>query len=160
VTKLRDQVLEFSEAFGVAVRHTPGVPDDETVRLRLRLIAEEFLELLDACNLDTADAHDAILKCIADYPLHGCVGREEGKSVYIEAFADACADLDYVVEGSRLAFGIDGEPIADEVHAANMRKLGPDGKPIYRESDRKVIKPKGWVGPNHEPILIAQGWQP
>lgn len=40
----------------------------------------------------------------------------------------------------------------DEVHAANMRKLGPDGKPIYR-ADGKNIKPAGWVGPNHRRIF-------
>jgi predicted HAD superfamily Cof-like phosphohydrolase len=29
------------------------------------------------------------------------------------------------------------------VHENNMRKLGPDGKPIFRE-DGKIIKPEGF----------------
>lgn len=33
------------------------------------------------------------------------------------------------------------------VHEANMAKLWPDGKPRYRESDGKVLKPEGWIPP-------------
>jgi hypothetical protein len=35
MTKLRDQVAEFSRAFGVPMRDRPGIPDDDTVKLRL-----------------------------------------------------------------------------------------------------------------------------
>lgn len=49
--------------------------------------------------------------------------------------------------------------INEAVHKANMSKLGEDGKPIYRESDNKILK-----GPNFRPpeediveILKAHG---
>ena len=34
-----------------------------------------------------------------------------------------------------------------EIHRSNMAKLGPDGRPIYRD-DGKVMKPEGWTPPN------------
>jgi predicted HAD superfamily Cof-like phosphohydrolase len=62
------------------------------------------------------------------------------------------ADLDYVVEGTRLEFGIDGEPIAAEVHRANMAKtegpVAPDGK---------RLKPPGWTPPDIAGVLRKQG---
>lgn len=42
--------------------------------------------------------------------------------------------------------GIPLEEIDEAVHKANMSKLGADGKPIYRESDNKILK-----GPNFRP---------
>jgi predicted HAD superfamily Cof-like phosphohydrolase len=39
----------------------------------------------------------------------------------------------------------DLEQALRRVHQSNMSKLGPDGKPIYRE-DGKVLK-----GPNYQP---------
>lgn len=46
---------------------------------------------------------------------------------------------------SAKAYGIDLDTIVAYIHRSNMTKLGEDGKPIYRESDRKVIK-----GPNYQ----------
>lgn len=39
------------------------------------------------------------------------------------------------------------------VHAANMRKLWPDGKP-RRNEHGKIIKPEGWCGPERELAAI------
>jgi predicted HAD superfamily Cof-like phosphohydrolase len=60
---------------------------------------------------------------------------------------DALADLVYFALGTAVEMGTDLEPIFEIVHRANMNKLGPDGKPIYRESDGKVLKPKEWTPP-------------
>jgi predicted HAD superfamily Cof-like phosphohydrolase len=62
-------------------------------------------------------------------------------------FVDAICDQLYFIYGTALALGIPLEACFNAVHDANMAKLGPDGKPIYRESDGKVQKPEGWVGP-------------
>ena len=154
---LREQVAEFHKAMGVEGRLTPGVPSDDVVRLRLRLIAEEFLELLEASFdrhedgyvTSMREAH-AWIKSVID------VGRVR---VDLPEFADACADLDYLVEGSRHVMGIDGGPIAAEVHRSNIDKCGPDGKVRYRP-DGKVLKPEGWAGPDICGCLVKQGWQP
>jgi predicted HAD superfamily Cof-like phosphohydrolase len=64
------------------------------------------------------------------------------------AIADALADLVYVVLGTAVEHGFTRfEEIFAEVHAANLRKLGPDGRPTYR-GDGKVTKPRGWSKPD------------
>jgi predicted HAD superfamily Cof-like phosphohydrolase len=64
--------------------------------------------------------------------------------------ADAIADIIYLAVGTAVELGIDIERIVDIVHQANMNKLGPDGKPIYKP-DGKIAKPEGWVPP--EPLI-------
>lgn len=58
------------------------------------------------------------------------------------------ADLVYVTYGYAATFGWDLDEAVRRVHASNMSKLGPDGKPIYRD-DGKVLK-----GPNYEPPYL------
>lgn len=144
MSKLHDQVLEFHRKFGQPVVEKCAVPDDATVRLRLRLIAEEFFELLEAAGVapdQDQEVSDAI-----------CIARLR---VNLPAFVDALADLDYVIEGARIAFGVDGDPIADEVHRANMAKEnGP------KRDDGKILKPPGWTPPDIEGELVKQGWRP
>lgn len=54
--------------------------------------------------------------------------------------ADAIADLLYVVIGTAVAYGLDIEPIFEEVHSSNMTKF-IDG---YRREDGKWIKGKSY----------------
>ncbi len=70
----------------------------------------------------------------------------------LAAVQSTLAGLVYTLNGVVNAWNIPLRPFWDEVHAANMRKLGPDGKPL-RDAGGKVIKPPGWVGPNHGPIF-------
>lgn len=131
VSDIRRQVEAFHRAMGQPVVEKPTVPSPERLELRLKLIAEEFEELLEACGAYYF-AKDQIFR------------KNDGYTDLVEV-ADALADLDYVIEGMRLELGINGKPIADEVHRSNMSKLGPDGKPVVRE-DGKIIK-----GPNYSP---------
>jgi len=66
---------------------------------------------------------------------------------------DALIDLQYVLDGAFLSFGLHGVKTAafNEVHRSNMSKLGEDGKPIRREGDGKVMK-----GPNYFKPDMAQ----
>lgn len=113
------KVGEFMESFGQEVKETPEFPSDKIIELREKLIAEEFKEYIEAVN-----SRDII------------------------GIADALSDLLYVVYGAGHAYGIDLDLTFNIVHDSNMSKLGPDGKPMYRE-DGKVMK-----GPNfHEPDL-------
>lgn len=116
-----NKVGEFMEAFGQEVKDTPEFPDEKIVQLRDKLIDEEFKEYREAiANRD------------------------------IVAVADALSDLLYVIYGAGHAYGIDLDLTFNIVHDSNMSKLGPDGKPMYRE-DGKVMK-----GPNfHEPDLTV-----
>jgi predicted HAD superfamily Cof-like phosphohydrolase len=142
---LRNRVRQFMTAFHQHIADKPSIPPDDVVRLRARLIAEEAFEFLRACfgELHFADWQKLVLNTID----HASV------SVDLPAVTDALADLDYVDEGTRLAFGIDGQPIADAVHAANMAKVGG-----HKDEYGKWRKPEGWQPPDIVRLLQEQGW--
>ncbi len=150
----RARVSEFHDAFGVPKPSRPCIPSEERVRLRMRLIAEEFAELMGSClgkpsPFDhTAWEYWNLLDSWKEYVDKAPV------RVDLPEFADALCDLDYVIEGTRLEFGIDGEPIEAAVHAANMAKAGG---PIV---NGKISKPDGWRPPDIAVELAKQGWTP
>lgn len=145
---LREQVSEFHRAMGQPIAFKPAVPDRERVTLRLRLIAEEFLELVQAC-----DAPEFAFKEAEHWIAQTIAGCGTPRDVDIVSVADALADIDYVVEGTRLEFGIDGQSIADAVHRSNMTKVG--GLVV----NGKVQKPPGYKKADIRAELIAQGWE-
>jgi predicted HAD superfamily Cof-like phosphohydrolase len=151
-SKLRSQVRAFHEAFSVPVLTRPQVPSDERVRLRLRLIAEEFFELLEAC-VDLKHRATAGRFGELDHWLDAVV-KESALKVNLPELADALGDLDYVIEGTRLEFGINGEPIADEIQRSNMAKVGGPVLP-----GGKIGKPDGWTAPDIAGELRKQGWE-
>lgn len=116
-----EDVRTFMETFGQEVRTEPSFPSSDVQNLRISLIEEEFCEFVDA--IDDGD---------------------------IVGVADALTDILYVVYGAGLAFGIDLDACFKEVQRSNMSKVGPDGKPIFRE-DGKVLK-----GPNYSPPDLAK----
>lgn len=119
-------VVEFHEAFSLPAPDVPPVrPDSELVRLRMRLIREEFDEVMAELKalLAVKDADSTI-------------------EVYRLLLKELC-DLRYVTEGAAVVFGLPIDDAYAEVHRSNMSKLGPDGRPMHRE-DGKVLK-----GPNY-----------
>jgi predicted HAD superfamily Cof-like phosphohydrolase len=163
---LRDQVIKFHEAFCPDQRTgegPPSIPSVDTVRLRLRLITEEYFEALSSIlpfdlNKMPVDhfnfqrrVHSQLL--LARSTIEDAIHHYGGNAVDIAELADALADLDYVVEGTRIAFGIDGKPIADEVHRSNMTKVG--GK---RREDGKWEKPDSYSPADIKGELKKQGW--
>lgn len=147
MSKLRDQVTEFHIAMDVPLIETPKVPSDERVRLRAALIAEECFETLSAMFVFDVTQRKAMISIMRACELAPV-------SVSMINVADGMADLDYVVEGTRLEFGIDGDPIAVEVHRANMTKvtgpIAPNGK---------RLKPLGFIPPAIDKELTLQGWK-
>lgn len=114
---ISQQVREFHKTYSQPIRTIPTINVPER-KLRLDLILEEVKELQDALEADD-----------------------------IVEVADALGDIAYVVFGAALTFGIPLDEIIDEIHRSNMSKLGADGKPIYRESDRKVLKGESYFAP-------------
>jgi predicted HAD superfamily Cof-like phosphohydrolase len=150
---LREQVREFHIAMGVpADAPRPTVIPDERVRLRARLIAEEFFETMEAMFDDSVDAKRGYGLAYAAQIVRAVLDQSTVQ-IDMPALADGLADLDYVVEGTRLEFGLDGAPIAAEVHRANMAKVG--GK---KREDGKIEKPPGWQAPDIAGELKKQGW--
>jgi len=117
-----NQVREWHERFHAPVLHEPALPAGRR-ELRLSLLEEEIKELREAV--------------------------EAGDMVEV---LDALCDIQYVLDGAFLEFGL--HPVKDaafaEVQASNMSKLGEDGRPILRE-DGKILK-----GPNFRPPNLAQ----
>ena len=145
---LREQLVEFHQAVSQPVVLRPAVPADDRVRLRAALIMEEAFECLAAMlyiDEATAEGREAVMRLIADGFVH----------VNLPALVDGLADLDYVVEGTRLELGVDGVPVAAEVHRANMTKatgaVAPNGK---------QMKPPGFRPPDIAGELEKQGWKP
>ncbi len=152
---LRTQVKEFHAMTNNPDRANPGPIADSRVRLRASLIAEEFFETMQAMFIDVPQA-DQLHYSLGD--LKVMVANRIAKctiNVNMPEMADGLADLDYVVEGTRLEFGIDGGPIAKEVHRTNMLKLtGPT------RADGKRMKPEGWTPPDIVGEIKLQGWEP
>lgn len=90
-----NQVAEFHKTFKHPIKDTPAIPAKERADLRVSLLAEELDELKQA---------------IADNNL-------------VE-IADALCDLQYVLSGAILEFGLGDKfkTLFDEVHRSNMSK--------------------------------------
>ena len=133
-------VREFHEVFECAVSDTPTKGDPALRELRVRLIAEELKEFADACGV---------------YFEYG-VGSNRYNKPNLLGMADALIDLDYVVSGSMVSFGLNQWDGVCEVHRSNMSKAGADGKPIRNELG-KVLKGPNYVPPN---LVYALGLPP
>lgn len=67
------------------------------------------------------------------------------------AAVDGLCDLIYVAVGAAVAFGVELDPLFDEVHRTNMAKVGGATR-----ADGKVLKPKGWQPPRIAELLAEQ----
>jgi len=121
-----DKVRDFHYAFNMKVSEDPDL-EIEDVALRLKLITEEYKEVVEAI--------------------------ESGRIVDI---AKELSDILYVVYGTAVSFGIDIDAVFDEVHRSNMSKLGSDGRPIYRD-DGKVLKGENYIPADVQKVLDEQG---
>lgn len=54
-------------------------------------------------------------------------------------------------------YDIDLDSVVDAIHRSNMSKLGEDGLPIYRLTDRKVLKGPNYVTPTKDIWNIVFG---
>ena len=124
-----DLVLEFHEAFNLPTGDR-GDLTIELIDLRVKLLREELEEV------------ETALYAFYNEP---CVERE------IDVLKEMC-DLNYVLSGTAVVFGLDLEEAFYRVHESNMSKLGDDGKPIYRD-DGKVLKGARYMPPFLEDLI-------
>ncbi len=145
-------VAEFHRTFKHPIQTKPAIPDENRCQLRVALIAEELKEFEEAIQQKD-----------------------------IVGVADALADIQYVLSGAILEFGL-GEKfksLFEEVQRSNMSKAcdneqdaqrtvefykKKDGTEcyykeeagkwlVYRKSDNKTIKGINYSPANLEPIL-------
>ena len=147
--KALEDVAEFHRTFHLPVLDTPQIPDADRCRLRINLLREELRELEEAI--------------------------EQNDLVEV---ADAFADIQYVLSGAILEFGLGDKfrALFEEVHRSNMSKtcatraeaeatvahyrakgqeglIEPSGDVflVYRTDDRKVLK-----NVNYSPADLSQ----
>ena len=110
---------------------------NDRVDLRMKLIAEEFFELVAAVYNEQAayELESAWNGLFSD-------GVMDERRNDVVAAADATGDLRYVIEGFDLEAGIPAEKVFDEIHSSNLSKLGKDGFPIISDG---TLKPKGKI---------------
>lgn len=134
-----NQVAQFHKTFNHPILDTPQIPDEKRCELRVELISEELKELAEAI-----------------------------KDNDIVEIADALCDIQYVLSGAVLEFGLGNKfkELFDEVQRSNMSKAcdteeeaqatvkyyleerdtdcyyeKKDGKYlVFRKSDNKTIK--------------------
>ena len=134
-------VTEFMRAASQPIPDEPGIPDERTRILRVKLIAQELRELAQAygvrvmmdSNLPEADIF---------------IGPEARYAPNLRDAYDATLDIQYVTVGNGVAMGLDLQPGWEEVQSSNMSKFidghkGPDGKwikgPSYRPARLQPI---------------------
>ena len=150
-----EKVAEFHRTFGAPILDTPQIPSEERCNLRVNLLQEELNELSDA--IKTGD---------------------------IVEIADALADIQYVLSGAVLEFGLKDRfsPLFDEVQRSNMSKActtqqeaietllhykqkdGTEGTyqqigdvyVVNRNGDNKVLKSVAYSPANLKPIVYGE----
>ncbi len=156
ISILRSQVMAFHTAMGLPVHFVPKVPSEDRVRLRLRLGIEEPIEQIEACITGDDEGSELQRKLLKG--LHKLIVTLIDTApikVDLAKYADALGDSDFVNEGARLEFGIDGDPVAEAIHVANLAKVGGG-----TDEKGKIKKPEGWQPPDIAGALVAQGWAP
>ena len=113
-----EKVKTFMTTYGQEVKESASFPDENIIKLRLKLIKEELEELEQALN-----------------------------DKNLLEVADALTDILYVTYGAGHSFGINLDACFEEVQRSNMSKLDEDGKPIYNEYG-KVMKGPNFSKPN------------
>ena len=120
--KEQRMVTEFHGKFGFTINYRPTFIDFELFKVRHEHTLSEIQELKDAYTL-----------------------RDMAK------IADAIGDAVYFLKGTAVAFGIDLEPIFEEIHRSNMTKDRPEGG-----GDAKAVKGSNYDPPHLEKILADQ----
>jgi len=113
-----EKVKNFMITYGQEVKESASFPDENIIKLRIKLIQEELEELEQALN-----------------------------DKNLLEVADALTDILYVTYGAGHSFGINLDVCFEEVQRSNMSKLDEDGKPIYNEYG-KVMKGPNFSKPN------------
>lgn len=111
------------KVFGQDCPDIPTIPDINTRILRVKLLLEEVLELAEASGVEIIDTFNAPLDTSSIKTNKIKFKEIENSTTSLVGVADALADISYVNYGAANAYGINIEPIEEEVHRSNMTKL-------------------------------------
>lgn len=146
-----DMVREFHERFGFHVETTPSIPPEKIRAERARLIGSEAGEVIAELLAGNPDSLWIQRDIVDDFTERS---YPPDRGPMLDRIAAEHGDLAYVNSGGAVNAGIPLTAVVAEVHAANMAKLGPDGKPIVNEHG-KALKPEGWQPPDITAVLAG-----
>lgn len=150
-------VRTFHEMYGHPIRTVPTVPSAKERLLRVRLIGEEYKELAKASGFPVEIVHGNSMLS-ETIPLTSVTPEmSEDKEIDLAEVADGCGDLNVVVNGTALTWGIPIAEVDAEIHRSNMSKLGLDGKPLT-DAHGKTLKGPRYFPPDIKSILRRSGW--
>jgi len=143
-----EQVLDFYKGFRqeefIATR--AGLDENnisgERLDLKMKLIAEEFFELVGAVYGGAAAKIMETAWSVAQ--------QEDEENRDIVETADALGDLVYVIHGLQIEAGIPADEVFNEIHNSNMSKLDANGAPIISDGVTPseydgLVKPAGKI---------------
>ncbi len=146
-----ERVKKFMQKVGQPTPDRLTTPDEKIRILRARLILEEALETVHAMGVQVKAGGE-------NGPLIEEPSLEFTANGDIDLFevVDGCADISVVTVGTLIAFGVEDEPVLEEVDESNLRKF-EEGS--YRREDGKWMKPPGWTPPDiREAITRGNGF--
>lgn len=178
----------FHMVMGLPAPNEPIMPSVTDRELRLRLVLEEFLELVEAMGFELAVNNDSEVKdsfiqggveyvtLNSDKPIV-TLRHIEGSRYDVVETADALGDMNVIVNGTGVAFGIPMHFIDYEIYTSNLSKLDENGKPIVNRCTNigcepvcdcgmpvlkkpdapigKILKPESYVPANIPAVLVA-----
>lgn len=157
------KVAEFHVAFGAPIAGSPSLPptrQHESIDLGVEALRAAFDTFKYGAELGCRRCTRLLLITEELRELAEALRDDD-----LEGALDALVDLRYVNDGTVVEFGLnapnktchgDGSRFNlafARVHAANMAKLGPDGKPIV-DAKGKVRKPAGWTAPDLSDLVL------
>lgn len=145
------QAREFHLVLGEPAPERFAKLSDDRIRYRMRMFAEEIQEVFRSVFGEMREEpwqfvrlRETLEKLVEQAPV----------VLDLPNLLREQVDVEYVLAGTVVEFGVDGGPIAREVHEANMRKRGGP-----RREDGKPLKPEGWRPPDVAARLRDQGWE-
>ena len=153
-----ESVCEFTSGTGSDCPDKPTSMSRDSVKFIIRMVISELDEL--ACTVtETPEDRDEFMQECLDTrdPCKKFKQEYSTDTDLISSQFDALVDSWYYSLNIAAKHGVNMSKMFDIVHNANMAKRDPEtGKFLRRESDGKVIKPKGWKPPNVEAEIERQ----
>lgn len=157
-----EMLREANAAFGNYTASEPGVPElnqqgKDTLKFSAGFLASLARTLKEEARRakELGDEMGALLIIRLQLSVEETGEWAEALALGdLKKAARELTDMQYVTDGHYLTLGL-GDlklPLYRAVHGDNMRKLGPDGKPIISEAGRWV-KPEGWEATDLSSIL-------
>lgn len=152
-------VTEFYEVFEEPIPEAgpasldPSVIPTERLHLKMKLIAEEFIELVEAVYGDAAGE-------VLHKAWEAAEKLDDGTRDVVGA-ADALGDLQVVENGFAIEARIPVDAVLAEVHLSNLSKLDENGRPLRSDGTdgkpkNKIIKGVNYFEPDLKAIMAGE----